>query len=98
MTLVQFQQPRLDFFLAVDTDAFASLITDPKGREKYQGFLEGAKHKLKLIEHSLRQLAGKGVIDENGFASALSDVRRGIEACCAGGWAGFTRACSKTLA
>ena len=72
-------------------DIFVELQSDPEGREKYQNFLEATRNKLRAIEYSLGQLAGKDVINEEDFAAALSTARRMMEECVAGGWKGFNR-------
>lgn len=79
------------FFIETATESFRSLMTNPDGRQKYQEFLTVAREKLRKIEYSLAQLVDKGVIDEDSFAPPLSDARRMLEECCAGGWGGFNR-------
>ncbi|MDO8590348.1 MAG: hypothetical protein Q7R65_00015 [bacterium] len=90
MSLIQCNLPD-PLMLESATEAFRGLMTDPQGREKYQRFLEAAKDKLRKIEYSLGQLAGKAVINEASFAPSISDVRRGVESCFAGGWPEFNR-------
>ncbi|MDO8590895.1 MAG: hypothetical protein Q7R65_02855 [bacterium] len=91
MSLIQFNSPD-SFMIEGATKAFRGLMTDPEGREKYQRFLEAAKDKLRKIEYSLGQLAGKAIIERASFVSPLSDVRRSmeiLESCFAAGWEGF---------
>ena len=90
MVLIKCKFPN-GFMIQVVSDIFLGLFNDANGREKHREYLNAARDKLNTIEYSLRKLAGKEIIDEADFAPPLSDARRDLEECFAGGWEGFTR-------
>jgi hypothetical protein len=90
--MASIQYRHKDVLLNDATDIFFELMRDREGREKYEGFLVAATEKLAAVERSIRKLQASGeVFSEVDFASRLSNARRMLEVCLAGGWFGFTR-------
>ena len=89
-TLRVFNSESVSKFVAATGPVLYGLKGDPRGQEKYEGFLKAVRGKCDEIGVRLKKLAGSGQLDEFSFFPNYSKAAKDLKFLEAGGWQRFS--------